>query len=169
MPNGRENLANAFVEHLLSEGVLSESSLSGDPLATTPIEALFAAAIRIACSGVGPSFFSIVAGPSSIKGNDDLCIQWQHKVLDWKVDFYFTVRSEHGPISTLVVECDGHDFHERTKEQAKRDRDRDRRLQDAGHRVYRFTGSEIYRNAFGCAKQVLKWAEDAAWRRPGER
>ena len=26
----------------------------------------------------------------------------------------------------MIVECDGHDFHERTKEQASRDKERDR-------------------------------------------
>ena len=58
----------------------------------------------------------------------------------------------------LVVECDGHDFHERTKEQAAKDRSRDRALQDAGYAGYRFTGSEIYRDLFKCADQVLEWA-----------
>ncbi len=54
----------------------------------------------------------------------------------------------------LIVECDGHDFHERTKEQAAKDRSRDRDLTLMGHRVIRFTGSEIHRDAMGCARQA---------------
>lgn len=42
-----------------------------------------------------------------------------------------------------MVECDGHNYHERTSEQAKRDRKRDRDLTSQGFTVVRFTGSEI--------------------------
>lgn len=45
---------------------------------------------------------------------------------------------------TLAVECDGHDFHERTKEQAKRDKQRDRFFSAKNITVARFTGSEIW-------------------------
>lgn len=55
----------------------------------------------------------------------------------------------------LVVECDGHDFHEKTKVQAQHDKSRDRAMQDAGWKVYRFTGSEIYRSPLTCAESVM--------------
>jgi hypothetical protein len=48
------------------------------------------------------------------------------------------------PPVLVAVECDGHDYHERTKEQAQRDKARDRALQSIGWRVARFTGSEIW-------------------------
>lgn len=54
----------------------------------------------------------------------------------------------------VVVECDGHEFHERTKDQAARDKKRDRILQEEGFHVLRFTGSEIWKDAGGCARQV---------------
>lgn len=57
----------------------------------------------------------------------------------------------------LVIECDGHDFHERTKEQAKKDRERDRRLQELGFTVFRFTGSEIWADPMACANQIMDW------------
>lgn len=44
----------------------------------------------------------------------------------------------------VIVECDGHDFHEKTKEQAQRDKARDRYIAGRGFRVLRFTGSEIF-------------------------
>jgi hypothetical protein len=54
----------------------------------------------------------------------------------------------------LIIECDGHDFHEKTKEQAQRDKSRDRALTALGHRVIRFTGSEIFRNAKKCVSDI---------------
>lgn len=61
----------------------------------------------------------------------------------------------------VVVECDGHDYHERTKEQAKRDKRRDRLLQELGYPVLRFTGSEIWEDAMGCARQVTRFLRQA--------
>lgn len=81
-----------------------------------------------------------------------------------KSTILFTVKSVAQEISYLVVECDGHDYHERTKEQAAKDRSRDRNLQMSGYTVFRFTGYEIYRAPLKCAKQVFKWAEDAAFK-----
>jgi very-short-patch-repair endonuclease len=58
----------------------------------------------------------------------------------------------------LAVECDGHDFHERTKQQAARDKSRDRALLDHGIATIRFTGSEIWRDALKCANEALALA-----------
>lgn len=57
----------------------------------------------------------------------------------------------------VVVECDGHDYHERTKEQARRDRMRDRLLQTHGYPIFRFTGSEIYNDPEDCAMQIIQF------------
>jgi len=66
---------------------------------------------------------------------------------DFCMCFYRDVR--------IVVECDGHDYHERTKEQAIRDKSRDRAFQAAGFQVFRFTGREIWRDALKCASEVF--------------
>ena len=47
------------------------------------------------------------------------------------------------PDEKIVIEADGHQYHERTPEQAKRDRRRDRSATLNGWTVLRFTGSEI--------------------------
>jgi len=59
----------------------------------------------------------------------------------------------------VVVECDGHDFHEKTKEQARRDKARDRYMQTFGLSVLRFAGSEIHRDPHACASQVQEFFE----------
>lgn len=57
-------------------------------------------------------------------------------------------------LAVVVVECDGHDFHEKTKEQAQHDKARDRVFVSLEYRVLRFTGSEIHRDAHACALEV---------------
>lgn len=78
-------------------------------------------------------------------------INTQVKIHDYRVDF--TVSSADTK-KVLVIECDGHDYHERTKEQAARDRKRDRTLTSLGYCVIRFTGSEIWRDPWQCAFDV---------------
>lgn len=56
----------------------------------------------------------------------------------------------------MVVECDGHNFHEKTKEQAARDKKRDRHLTLAGYIIIRFTGSEVWNNPGKCAQEALR-------------
>lgn len=60
----------------------------------------------------------------------------------------------------IVVECDGHEFHEKTKEQVERDNKRDRYLQQEGWRVFRFSGSEIHNDADKCVDEVLNAVYD---------
>lgn len=70
-------------------------------------------------------------------------------------DFLLITRDRNtGAPRKLIIECDGHDFHERTKEQAAKDRARDRDMTAAGFPIMRFTGSEIHKNAAACAQQA---------------
>lgn len=71
----------------------------------------------------------------------------------YRPDFLVLAES-HGHMFRFIVEVDGHDFHERTKEQAARDKKRDRWFQSEGYSVLRFTGSEVFRDPLDCAKQV---------------
>ena len=61
-----------------------------------------------------------------------------------------------------VIECDGHDYHERTKEQARHDKARDRYFASLGLIVLRYTGSEIHRDPLACAVSALKLIEARA-------
>lgn len=79
----------------------------------------------------------------------------QFKFGEYRIDWAL----RDGPFLTFI-ECDGHDFHERTKNQAARDKQRDRNIQAAGHPILRFTGSEIYKDPFHCAGQILTFVGD---------
>lgn len=56
----------------------------------------------------------------------------------------------------IAIEADGHPWHERSPEQAARDRARDRALQRAGWMVLRFTGAELTRGGAACAREILE-------------
>lgn len=58
-------------------------------------------------------------------------------------------------LKRFVIECDGHDYHEKTKKQAKRDKERDRNMTQLGYTVIRFTGSEIFENPIVCARETF--------------
>ncbi len=70
----------------------------------------------------------------------------QHKVLKYRVDFCLYIKDMKSNLHRIVIECDGHDFHEKTKEQASRDKKKDRELQKAGYTIFRYSGSDIYKN-----------------------
>jgi len=72
----------------------------------------------------------------------------------YRLDFSIQGEGEKGRYQ-IAIEIDGHDFHERTKEQASKDKERDRYLQKHNWKVLRFSGSDIYRNCFGCAQEVI--------------
>jgi len=54
----------------------------------------------------------------------------------------------------VAVELDGHEFHQKTKEQVERDHRRSRALAKAGWTVLRYAGSEVWRDAGACALDV---------------
>lgn len=92
----------------------------------------------------------------------DIYVEQQVELGGWRVDFVihrynWAMKAEDRGWLHLIVECDGHDFHERTKVQAARDRSRDRAAAIEGLTVLRFTGSELWNDPFGCAGQVLSW------------
>lgn len=79
----------------------------------------------------------------------------QAKVGPYRVDLLLGLKGGDGPAQFIAVECDGHQFHERTKEQAAHDRARDRWMTTNNLKVLRFTGSEIFRDPLNCAGQIF--------------
>lgn len=73
---------------------------------------------------------------------------------EYRADFVVTRLCDNASCK-VVVECDGHNFHEKTREQAARDKKRDRDMQKQGYIVMRFTGSEIWTSAENCAREVF--------------
>lgn len=92
----------------------------------------------------------------------------QFPIAEYRVDFCLLFCGDDADVAFhLVVECDGHEWHERTPRQAGRDKARDRAIQAAGFQVLRFTGSEIWADALKCASEVFNVAERELMRRKG--
>lgn len=76
----------------------------------------------------------------------------------YRADFFASLHVEYRDealVNWIAVECDGHDWHERTPQQAAYDRARDRALLRGCVPTVRFTGSEINRDANQCAREAL--------------
>jgi very-short-patch-repair endonuclease len=74
----------------------------------------------------------------------------------YRVDFLIT---KPGTAMQVAVELDGHEFHERTPQQAAKDRARDRTLTLQGMTVLRFTGGETFKNVRQCVSEVVAQIE----------
>lgn len=128
---------------------------------TSPIEAmLIGALVWIQVDWAGYPDWDYLGGGHSehlrVHGPVDglrFIITSQAPVGSYKADFlaWFSHGKHHAGV---VIECDGHEFHERTKEQAGRDKKRDREIVGHGYPVLRFTGTEIFKDPMGCAAQV---------------
>jgi hypothetical protein len=173
-----EDKINAFRgEHLVNEESAFDSAVS---LGESPIERLFLAAV--VCQGAELSNTAAAdaheyarrvprcglgrKGVGYVLTNHDEVFVWL--VQPWitsgerrfRVDLALIPRAAFQQDHIrFVVELDGHDFHEKTKEQARRDKARDRELSSLGWRVLRFTGSEVFADAGKCMRE----AGDAMW------
>lgn len=133
----------------------------------SPIETLLLAAMycHFRDCHFSPQFIGkSIVGDYSEKTGNPVFISQQVNVGKYRVDFLLMDYSVNEEPQKIIVECDGHDFHERTKEQAARDRARDRFMQNNGYKVLRFTGSEIYADAQSCAEEIIENLQP--WRIP---
>lgn len=164
---------------LLANQKLYEYALTGHFLLSqceSPIEKQMALALWV-CGGAltgGNVIIDSTPYTPSIPEPYKLVIKPQTKIGEYRVDFLLQYRTiipkiENHKITRdfesckqLVIECDRHEFHEKTKEQAKRDKERDRKMQSFGFLVFRYTGSEIWSDAFKCANESIKAIIDSA-------
>lgn len=81
----------------------------------------------------------------------------------YRIDFAFIGNDGSGNHHRFAVELDGHDFHERTKDQASHDKRRDRALAANGWTVLRFTGSDVYRDPAAVLAEVVATTNKRVW------
>ena len=94
----------------------------------------------------------------SPKPQASVVIAPQYNTEKHRADFAVFVNIVANEEIRIVIECDGHDFHEKTKEQAARDKGQYNDVQIAGWRALRFTGSMIWRDYKWCAERVAELA-----------
>jgi very-short-patch-repair endonuclease len=151
-------LATAHVRRLADE---VNSQPCGSPLERVMLHALLSVG-TIMCDW-GIAFASCAEGAHeepAVTALQQLTVCCQHIVKPYRADFLLTFHtwSRAGRLvrPSVVVEVDGHNFHERTKEQARHDRSRDRAMQESGLLVFRFTGSEVFADPIACAAQAVR-------------
>ena len=75
----------------------------------------------------------------------------QVEIGNYRVDFELINHKD----KKIIVECDGHEFHQKSKQQVEKDNQRERDLKKLGYEVVRFSGSEIFKDAEKCVKDLL--------------
>ncbi len=99
--------------------------------------------------GLGDDVFvNLVPQYKVIKGEKIFYIDFCFEVID-----YYPIKE---PLLKFFVEIDGHDFHEKTKEQVKLDKQRERELADECDALIRFSGSEIFNDPQGCVHETMR-------------
>lgn len=57
----------------------------------------------------------------------------------------------------LIIECDGYEFHQKTKKQVEYDNKREYDIKMLGYDILRFSGTEIYNDVDSCVNKILKY------------
>lgn len=118
----------------------------------SPIEIIFSMAFSVLSIGGNFEYNFILLEQESIQTEGGKYV----------VDFLFSTEEnedfytfEHG--LNLVIECDGHNFHNTTKRQVEYGNKRDHDLKLSGYDVLHFSGSQIYKEPWLCAKTVYDY------------
>lgn len=130
-------------------------------LCESPIEEIMNCAMAMICVDGEFIYWADDHGDEDLP-DDAIAIGWlQKNIGPYRADCLVVVRHE-GTLRNIVIEFDGHDFHERTKAQARRDKSRDRWLVANGYSVLRFTGSEIWAEPERCAEEIEAYLQQQA-------
>ncbi len=180
---GDKNMTKAMLDYSMAKDYdsdLDELHTLIDETIKSPIELAFLSAFVIIASNNGSSVDLTFDGckflPFRFGGQlgflEKFNITLQKKINNYKVDFYIETErpadqfqieyyfkkaeTPYKPVqeAVVIVECDGHDYHERNKKQASHDKKRDRVLQSLGYNVLRFTGSDLWDDVFRHAEEV---------------
>lgn len=126
----------------------------------SPIEDLFYIAARAHCVAEFTQF-----NPDPIERKDGeiiypsgVHVSTQHRVGKYRADFLvqqFGMAPE-DVCSPVIVELDGHAFHDKDKQQRSYEKRRDRDFVRAGYRVVHFTGSDVVADPYAVAFEVLE-------------
>lgn len=145
-PIERRLLTELFFEMAEFDGMSYHWAFYGHTIKDITIDRLISCAdAGVVHSGSGVWYFIAVAT--------------QCHIGRYRADIAICAKSAFGKSVSLAVECDGHEYHERTKEQAEHDRRRDREFQRMGISILRFTGSEICRDTERCMQEVMEYIE----------
>lgn len=123
----------------------------------SPIEDMFFIAMHVQCAA---GYVPVNPDPifdnrtSEWVGGYGVYIKPQAKIGKYRVDFLISYTDGPQP-NQVVVELDGHDFHDKNKVQRAYEKARDRYLVASGYRVLHFTGSEVFADPYKVARESM--------------
>lgn len=125
----------------------------------SPIEDLFFIACHVMCAANFVEVNPYVWGGINKEVADGcgVFIFPQVKIGKYRVDFLLK-QNGIGPaesLSPVVIELDGHDYHDKDKTQRAYEKARDRFLVKSGYKVLHFTGSEVVADPYKVAFEAL--------------
>lgn len=147
-----ESISRKIDEYLkidwCGNGTSAECLIEDHPEIKSPVEKLFFAIWEISTIN-----YSIGLNPQKKVGKYylDFEISFLDYFVNSPIDYTseeLTKISKHLPL--YGIEIDGHEFHEKTKIQAQKDKQREREIVSAGYKILRFSGSEVFNNPAHC-------------------
>lgn len=128
----------------------AKAAVSVAPTSDSPIESILGAAI-ILCFRDGGKPLVLATDISEAPAKLLLVPQFKWGIYrsDWAI---------YNPKTTgaLLIECDGKDYHS-SDEQIAHDKKKDQAAHDRGYLTVRFSGSQIHRDADGCAGSIFNF------------
>lgn len=125
-------------------------------MSKSPIEEILRLAIDIVIFEKNYSNIHYVQQQKINANNKTYYADFAFYVYDEDSDNYYEPLNDQ---KLLVIECDGHDFHEKTKEQVKKGNERDFNIKSIGYDILHFSGNQIYSEPFECANKILEYAD----------
>lgn len=153
--NADERVYESFVPDFQYLVAALSSTMTG--LCDSPIEVMLATSFVLANRITGHKIFEIVPKGQAPESQADFLVHPQFEWEGYRMDFCIEMKAAG---QKVFIECDGHDFHERTPEQAERDRKKDRLAQDRGISILRYTGREIHRSPAHCVSEIIGFLQN---------
>lgn len=120
----------------------------------SPIERVFWGALNVMAKG---EYCDINIGAPPDTHDRGIWVLPQARIGRYKADFLIACCPAKGvPMARVIVELDGHAFHDRDQKQRSYEKRRDRELQGLGYKVLHFTGSDVVADPYRCAHEVLQ-------------
>jgi len=142
-------MVGKFEEEWWDIGLTCEM-FNGDSKINSPIEQILYAALK--------TLIKINSFPEW-EDKPTIHIHPQVKIDMFRVDFGI-MNTHPNHKHKLIIECDSQQFHERTEKERRYEKARDRYLIKKGIKAFHYTGSEIVKDPFRIAKEILEEITD---------
>ena len=122
----------------------------------SPIEQIFITAFEIYCKYNNKENIYLFPQKEVICNEKKYYIDFEFKADDYLTQLLLGEKIKNYNFK-LAIECDGYEFHQKTKKQVQKDNEREYDLKMAGYEVLRFSGTQIYNNPLKCAEDTYNY------------